>query len=682
MGAHPVAVNCAGADPSKTTLEEIVSTFNAAFGPEFARTDGRVLTLTSRVAGRHGEIIFGSVEEGDALEPVIGFGPRVFNGTAAVPASFTGELDLSGGVDLTGSRRIGLLVDDQPLRVIDLPIPLLRPPVGDEPAEQIRKTGLDAIVEAINRAVGQDIASRSDTRLILTSTTTGGASRLAVVPLDREVRRRFVTRAAVLDEAAVTLLGFVERHARGEDATRARVVSKVDLRFGADLREDRWLRISLDGAPGVEFACAGSRPHATTVEDVAAAIRAHLPALTVDADPRALTLVSASAGARSRIAFEPVRARDATTLLFGVEPGELRGQEAGTVSFVGIADLSKGIECPPGASVMVGIDAVAPAAVVLNGSGTPVRRTLSEIVTAINEALQGAFAGHDGHVLTLTSRARGEASRLAFEVPTGVDVTKTVFGIPAPRVYQAQEAKPAVLRGQVDLPDALDLGARRFFRVSVDGLPARIVDCSVAAADPVNPRPSPEEIRTAVNRVVNGLATLEGRRLVLTSRTLGSGSRVRLEPHVAGDARARVFGAVPDQSRGVDGAPAEITGDVSHSRPLDLSEHRHLLVRVDGGRPVEIDVAGATPRRRPSTRSSRRSTGRCRPWPRGPRTASFDCAPPRPATTARSRSCRAASWSSSSSRKWRTTSRGGRSVTGIASPSATPGWRRRRPGSS
>jgi len=594
-GAHPVAVNCAGADPSKTTLEEVVATFNAAFGPEFARTDGRVLTFSSRVPGRHGELIFGSVEEGDALPDVLGFGPRVFNGRAAVPASFTGGLDLSGGVDLTGSRRIGLLVDDQPLKVIDLPIPPLRSPAGDEPAEQIRKTDLDAIVAAIDAAVGQDIASRSDTRLILTSTTTGAASRLAVVPLDREVRRRFVSRTAVLDEAAVALLGFVERHARGEDATRARVASQVDLRFGADLREDRWLRISLDGAPGVEFACAGNRPHATTVDDVAAAIRANLLGLAVDADPRSLTLVSPSAGARSRIAFEPVRARDAMSLLFGAEPAEIRGQEAGTVSFVATVDLSKGIELPPGASVMVGVDAVAPAAVVLNGAGTPVRRTLSEIVTAINQALQGGFAGHDGQFLTLTSRGRGEASRLAFEVPTGVDVTKAVFGIPPPRVYQASEARRAVLRSQADLPDPVELGARRFLRISVDGLPARVVDCSVAAADPANPRPSLDEIRTAINRVVNGLATLEGRRLVLTSRTPNSASRIRLEPHVAGDARAKVFGTVPDETRGADGTPAEITGDVSHSRPLDLSEHRHLLVSVDGGRPVEIDVAGSTP---------------------------------------------------------------------------------------
>lgn len=593
-GAHPVAINCAGADPARTTVEEIVTTLNAAVGQGFARTDGRTLTLTSQTAGRTGELIFGTVEEGDALEDVLGFGPRVFTGSAAVPASIASRLDLSGGADLLGGRALGLIVDDQPLRVIQLPLPeLRRPQPPAESAESIRRTDLQALVEAINQAVGQDIASRSDTQLVLTSSTIGAGSRLAVVPLEREERRRFVSRAAVLDEAADTLLGFVERHAQGAAATSAQVTSAIDLRFGVDLRDDRWLRLAVDGRLAVEFACAGSRPQATTIDDLAAAIGTALPELVVEAVKGQLRLTSRSTGANSRIAFEPVRATDAMALLFGVEPATVRGHDPGTAAFVGTVDLSKGVELQPGASVKVGVDGVAPVEVVLNGTAAPLRRVLSEVVSAINQALQGGFASHDGRVVTLTSRAQGEASRLEFATPDGVDATREVFGIPAPRVYQAHAAAAAVLKGARDLPDAIELGPRRFLRLAVDGRPSVVVDCTIAAANPA--APSPEEIRTAINTAINGIATLDGRRLVLTSRTKGSGSRITLEPHVAGDARARVFGTVPDVSSGRDGTAAELVGAVTHDQAIDLLAHQQLRLRVDDGRAIDLDVGGPTP---------------------------------------------------------------------------------------
>jgi hypothetical protein len=603
-GAPPVAVNCAGADPSKTTLEEIVDIFNAAFGPEFVRTDGRVLTFTSRVSGRKGELIFGTVPEGDALRDVVGFGPRVFTGKAAVPASVMGTVDLSGGVDLTGSRKLGLIVDDQPLRVIDLPIPLIRQPLPGERPEDIRRTPLSAdpddppevaertLIHAINAAVGQDLASRNDTQIILTSQQIGADSRIAIVPLDREVATRFLSRAAILDEASQTILGFVERRAQGEDATRARVVGTIDLRFGVDLRENRWLRIALDGGPGTEFPCAGGRAHATTFDDIAAALRANLPGLLVDENPKALTLTSPLAGAASRIRFEPVRAQDALAPLFSLEPVEVRGQDAGSVAFTGTADLSKGVDLPPGASVKIGIDAVGPVEVTLNSGTTAVKRTLSEIVSALNDAFRGAFASHDGRVMTLTSRERGEASMLVFETPTAADATAAVFGIRAPRLYQANEERPALVTSAKDLKDTTDLTERRFLRISVDGAAAAVVDCAVAAADPS--KATIEEIRSAINRVFNGLTHVADHRLVLRTPTKGSGSRIALQAHVSGDARRLIFGEVPDETRGTAGAPAEIVGDLSLSSPLNLVEHHHMRLSVDGARPVEIAVAGAT----------------------------------------------------------------------------------------
>ena len=574
-GAQPVAINCSGADPSKTTLEEIVNIFNAAFGPEFVRTDGRVLTFTSRVAGRKGELVFGAVPEGDALRDVVGFGPRVFTGKAAVPASVTGAVNLSGGVDLTGSRKLGLIVDAQPLRVIDLPIPLIRQPLPTELPEAIRRTPLSAdpddppdvaertLINTINASVGQDIASRNETQLILTSKEVGADSRIAIVPLDRDVRTRFVSRAAILDEASQAILGFVERRAQGEDATRARVTGTIDLRFGVDLRENRWLRIALDGGSVEEFSCAGDRAQATTFEDIAKALRGRLPGLVVDENPKALTLTSPSAGAASRIRFEPVRARDALTPLFHLDPLEVRGQDPGSVAFIGTADLSKGVDLPPGASVKIGIDAVAPIEVTLNTGTTAVRRTLSEIVSALNEAFKGAFASHDGRVMTLTSRERGEASTLAFETPTAADATIAVFGIKAPRLYQANEERPAVVTSTEDRKATTNLTDQRFLRISVNGAAAKVVDCAVASADPS--KATIDEIRSAINGAINGLAHVDDHRLMLRTQTKGSGSRIALQAHVAGDARRAIFGDVPDDTRGTAGAPAE-----NRRRPVAL----------------------------------------------------------------------------------------------------------------
>jgi hypothetical protein len=120
------------------------------------------------------------------------------------------------------------------------------------------------------------------------------------------------------------------------------------------------------------------------------------------------------------------------------------------------------------------------------------------------------------------------------------------------------------------------------------------------------PKPSPEQVRDAINRgitshreatrnpAIDGLAELDGRRLVLRSRSKGSGSRVALEAHVAGDARRVIFGDVPTSTQGSDGSHAVLIGDLPLTKPVDLTATRHLLIRIDAGRPLEIDVAGPT----------------------------------------------------------------------------------------
>jgi hypothetical protein len=581
-GAPALSINCAGADPSKTTAEEIANHLAAALGQGTASTDGRRIRLTSRSSGSQGQIIFEQGGEGDALGRIFGFGPRVFHGTPELPASYTAIEDISEGLNLLAASRIGLIVDSHPMREVQLPVEK-----GVTP---------DEVAAAINTAAGQAIAFSNGRQVVLTSTTKGAQSRIAIVPLETALRRRFLTRAAILDEASRLLLGYTERHARGHKPLAAVAESQVDLQFGVDLTTDRWLRLAIDGRAPVTVDCAGARPRNTTIDEIAAAIRTQAAGITVEHDGKRLKVTSNTEGAGSAIRFDPVRERDAAPGLLGFEPAPQRGEEAGRVIFVSTADLSKGIELAPDARVRIGVDAVAPADASLNNGMAPARRTLSEIVSAINLALGGSFASHDGRFLSVTSRERGGASKVIFGTPAGSDVTKALFGFEAPRSYQASEAVQARITGTVDLAEKLDLSVRRFLRIAVDGNPAVAVDCgATAASDAELAALSRDKIVTALNNAIPGVAALAGTRLDLHSPTFGAASRIAVEPHISGDAKQKIFGGVAEETRGRAAEPAELTGDITLAGPVDLSEHRKILIEADAGRPVEIELGGDSP---------------------------------------------------------------------------------------
>jgi hypothetical protein len=604
-----VTIDCAGNEPAKTTVEEIINILNTTLGPGRAVTDGRRLTLTSATAGRTGQIVFERAAERDALADIFGFGPRVFHGDNALPATLEGTVDLSGGADFMASDRLGIIVDGGPMVEVRFPTPdpaeMLKrieppgspPPVG-EPPEHVRKTSLDEIMAAINAAVGQAVADTKGRQLILTSNTRGAASRIAIVALERDVPRRFVSRAAVQDEAATVLLGATEVHATGLPPTRARVEGQVELQFGVDLRDERWLNVAIDHAAPKLIDCAGPRPRATTIQEVAERINAAFagaePVCTHDG--KRLTLRSHTPGGSSRIAFADVRARDALKRLLDVPPQEVRGEDAGRVVFTGTVDLARGLDLVADARVKIGVDGAAAVDIPLNHGVAPARKTLGELVAAINGAVGTAVARHDGRFLTLTSQQRGAASSLQFEVPSGTDATRLVFGIAAPRSYQAKEATQATIAGK-SLQDHVDLTLERFLRISVNGQPAKLVDCGAKAADEKELANLPlDQVKDAINQAVNGVAHLSDNHLVLRSPTKGSASRIRVEPHVAGDAQARLFGDVPVETRGQDATPAEVVGDVRLLGPVDLRTREKMLIAIDGGPPTEVDVAGPAAR--------------------------------------------------------------------------------------
>lgn len=580
--APPVTVNCAGASPSKTTLQEIVTILNAALGPGTAFTDGRKIVLMSHQTGRHGQIVFESAGEHDALDVIFGFRIRVFNGSGGLPASITGNTDLSGHNRLWAEYLVGIAVDGGEAREIDL-----RTHVVD-----LDHATPEEMVATIN-AKYPGVAFTDGRHLLLTSQTVGSNSRIEVVPLETKLVRRFTSRAMILDEASQIVLGLTVGTAFGESASIAVVRGEPDLQFGVDLRDQPWLMLEIDGHALDPINCAGPRPRATTIGEALGKIREKLTLGTAISDGHHLILASPSAGAGSSVRFLPVTVQDASIRLLGSDLlGERRGEDATQVVFVSTVDLSKGVELAPDARVKLGIDGSASVEIPLNAGTTPVKKSAGEIAAAINLGLNAPIASQDGRTLTISSRKKGSVSQIQFDTPGGTDSTKAVFGIDAARFYQASDATRGEIRGTKTI-GTVDVSLARFLNVSVDGKPAKTINCSTAAKDPANA--TLEEVVTSLNTAIGALAAASDGKLALHSNTRGSASRIEVQPYVAGDARQKLFGAVPDVTRGSDPLPAQLKGSVSLLDPADLFEHRNLLISVDRRRPVEIDLSGEQP---------------------------------------------------------------------------------------
>ncbi len=171
------------------------------------------------------------------------------------------------------------------------------------------------------------------------------------------------------------------------------------------------------------------------------------------------------------------------------------------------------------------------------------------------------------------------------------EAARTLFGFES-RVASGTEAKPARLAGTVDLSSGVDLSARKLIRLGLDGGPALEIDCAGG-----RPRATTLfEIVAKIDAVVPGVATHDGRRLTLTSRTAGTASRISFDFVPAeSDARPLLFGPGPAAIPGVPALPAVLTADISHGGAIDLSRRALLRLSIDGGAPKEIDVEGAAP---------------------------------------------------------------------------------------
>lgn len=578
-----VTVDCRGAIPEHTTLAEVIAAVNAGVGAEVAAADTGRLRLRSPSTGALAEVALDPVS-GDAAPALLGIPPRLAEGAAATVAHLTGTAALAGGVNLTARHLLEVAVDGGPFVRIDL-----RPASGGH-----RAVSLDALAEAIDGRLGEEVATHDGEHLILRSRHPHGGSRIQVRPITTERARHFVTRAFVTGEANRTLFGVDAAVARGDDASQASVAGAPDLSHGANLAGGRYLRLAVDGAPAVDIDCAGPRPRATLLAQVVDKVNAVVGPRFASHDGRRLTFTSLTVGGTSRIGFETPQAEDAAGLL-GLTPATVYGSDGRGVTFVGTADLRQGVDLPAHAAVRVGVDAAPAVDIALTGESAG-HLSLAGLASALNVGLGGAFASHDGTHVALVSPSTGAASRLTFEVPAtpAIDATLAVFGIGVPRQYHGTDATPARLAGAADV-GALDLTIRRFLVVSVDGGPEVAVDCGTRAVD--RSAAALADVVDAVNAAVQApVASVAGHRFVLSSLRQGVNARISISTYTGGDAREVLFGpAVPPVTTGQAPRPAEIVGAVDLLGPADLSSRSQLRVAVDGGAPRDVDVAGASP---------------------------------------------------------------------------------------
>src|SRR5687767_14131059 len=127
------------------------------------------------------------------------------SGSPALPAQVTGTVNLSAGIDLTDANILRLKVNGS-LEEITLPETVL---------------SLPEIVDLVNQAPGNAVASRDDDHLKLWAPKTGPTSNLEIIN--------------GANDASLELFGLLPRTYHGSPETSARYTSPVDLTNPVDL---------------------------------------------------------------------------------------------------------------------------------------------------------------------------------------------------------------------------------------------------------------------------------------------------------------------------------------------------------------------------------------------------------------------------------------------------------------
>lgn len=577
-GAAPVTVNLT-ALPVPASLHDVITALGGVAGLSAGAANGH-LVLRSASVGPASSLELADLPD-DAAPLLLGLAPHLYLGVAAVFARITGTVDLPPVLDLTAQRYLRLTIDGSISYEIDC--------AGPAPAQ----TTPGQIVQAIQAEAGAASAMLDGQRLVLASPTLGAGGSIAV-------------RAATTGDVAALLLGGVTTFARGSDAAPARVGGIADLSAGVDLSVNPNLAFVIDAIAPLVVNCAGAAPQKTLAGEISAAINAAVGQPVATQNGSFVTLTGRVAGTAGRIRLLTAAAGDALGTIFGLPARRASGSAATTASFTGTADLHLGADLRALRRLQLARDSASPviidfAAFGLTGKSVPP----AAISAAINVATGGTLASTDGARLTIASALPGPAGSVAI-IPIET-VTKRRF---VSRAFASDEAAEAVLgvfvasaqgadaaaallAGNVDLQDGIDLSKARFLRVVIDGA-TYDVDC--ASHSPRLRAALVTEIVQAIRDRIGEAASVSAEfgLLSVTSATTGRNSSVAVAPG-GGDAAQTVFGLATATVAGNDARRVIFTGLSDLSSGLDLSAADHLRISIDGTAAVDIACAGDNP---------------------------------------------------------------------------------------
>jgi hypothetical protein len=572
------------ANPAAAKLPDIVAAINTALGANIAAAsaDGTHVILSSPTRGASSRIAVQDVT-GDAAPGLLGLAPHTYQGAPALAATVMGMVDLSGGVDLSDSRYLRLLIDGSRLAEIDC--------AGPDPAH----TSVDQIVAAINGALGAAVASHDGHFLTLTSPSTGFSSLI-----------QFQSPAG--QDATQTLFGTVNGIYTGKGPQPATVTGTRDLSHGVDLSHRSNIEIALDGGAHLPVNCAGASPDSTSADEIIAAINLASGKQVASYNGQFLVLTSSTTGPGSSIRFFTPATGDATTDTFGLAQREVAGSNATAASLAGIDVGGNSLDLGAQHLLQVAVDDAAPVTMDF-WTGIAKYRTasLADIAAAINASIGSAIAAAAGQRLVLTSLTLGAASSVAVLPLENIvprrfvtrafvlnEAAQIVLGVFQQQAF-GSPALAASVAGTVDLSRGVDLRVNPFLQLSIDDAAAKLIDCSAKS-----PRPRlalPNEIVLAVNTVLDPggnlkVASTDGHVLFFTSPTVGASSRIEFQPVTVADA-STALGLQPAIVFGHDATGVTFVGTVDLSHGVNLSAAGKIKLAIDGAAPVEIDCAGA-----------------------------------------------------------------------------------------
>ena len=551
-----------------TTVRGILRITADALGIVIA--DDQLDTWWDRPAG--GVLATPIADGADAAEAMLGFAAGSVRGAPARPARFAGSVDLAGRLDLRATPRLSLTVSGAAAVVTDL----------------AAITNLAGLVTAIG-AIPGIAAEASGGLLVIETLAAGAAASLTLDDID--------------GDAVPALLGIAPHEYTGRDPMPARITGAVDLQAVLDLSQQRYLRLTVDGAT-FEIDCAGTPANATALGGIVIAINTDIGATVAALVGGRLVLSSPTPGLDGSIAVRPATCDDVSAILLGDALAYARGANAAPARVSGVVDLSGGVDLSQRRMLALAIDGMAPRDIDCAGPD-PARTGAGDIVTAINTAFGAPVASRKGSTLTLSSIVVGAAGRVRLLTAASGDALCVIFGF-APRTATGTDAAPARLAGTVDLSGTTDLRARQRLRVAIDDATPVTVD--FAATDLDLERANAAGIAGAINAAIGTTAaSIASGRLVLSSAQSGAQGAVAVLPiesvvmrpfvsraFPAEEASNTVLGVYAAEAVGTEAVAGQVTGAAELHDGIDLRVARFLRIAIDGGAPVAIDCASAS----------------------------------------------------------------------------------------